>query len=129
MRFLMALAMAASLQAQQPFVPADFAVRRIHKTSQFQLTPLGPELAKEDFDAYMSSIEHLQKTFSGSTRWHNDKITMADAIKDVEGEKARFDARKSFTYAVLARDGKGELGCAYISPSKNPGYDAMVHLS
>ena len=51
--------------------------------------PLGPALAKHDFDAYMSSIEHLQKNFSHSERWPNAKITMADAVKDVEGEIGR----------------------------------------
>lgn len=129
MRFLFAFAAAAvSLGAQQPFVPPHFAVPRLYKTASFQLVPLGPDLAKQDFDAYMSSIEHLQKTFSGSTRWPNGKITMTDAVKDVEGEKERFDGRKSFTYAVLSLDGRTELGCVYISPSRKQGYDAMVRL-
>jgi len=85
-------------------------------------------LAKHDYDAYMSSIEHLQKTFSHSTRWPNEKVTMAGAIKDVEGEIARFNARKSFTYAVLSLDGTKELGCVYISPSRKEGNDAAVRL-
>ena len=39
------------------------------ETSDFKLVPLGPELVKIDYDAYMSSIEHLQKTFTRSTSW------------------------------------------------------------
>ncbi len=46
----------------------------------------------------------------------------------VEGEKQRFDARKSFTYAVLSPDGKKELGCVYVSPSRKEGYDAQVRV-
>lgn len=109
------------------FVPADFSVPTGLKQKSYQLVPLGPDLAKHDYDAYMSSIEHLQKTFTNGS-WPNDKITMADAIKDVEGEIARFKARKSFTYAVLTLDGKTELGCVYISPSREPGFDAQVRM-
>lgn len=126
MRYLLLLLAASCAYAQ--FVPADFKVPTTHKTAQFQLKPLGPDLAKHDYDAYMSSIEHLQKTFTNSTRWPNDKLTMADAVKDVEGEIARFNARKSFTYAVLSLDGSKELGCVYISPSRKEGFDANVRL-
>jgi len=127
LRFLLPL-LALAAYAQAPFVPADFKVPVSHTTAAYQLKPLGPDLAKHDYDAYMSSIEHLQKTFSNGGRWPNDKITMADAVKDVEGEIARFNARKSFTYAVLSLDGTKELGCVYISPSRQEGHDARVRL-
>lgn len=123
------LTIAAFAQPAAPnFVPAGFDVPRLHKSSGYQLVPLGPELARHDYDAYMSSIEHLQQTFSMSTRWPHANLTMADAMKDVEGEKARFDARRSFTYAVLTPDGGKELGCVYVSPSRKRGYDAVVRV-
>ena len=129
-KFTLGMAMMlAPVFAQAPtFVPVDFEVPRLHQAAAFKLVPLGPDLAKQDFDAYMSSIEHLQKTFTGNTNWPTDKVTMAEAVKDVEGEKARFDARKSFTYSVLSLDGSRELGCVYISPSRKQGYDAMVRV-
>lgn len=127
MRYLLLVA-AAGLYAQTPFVPADFAVPAGYQAAEFQLKPLGPDLAKHDYDAYMASIEHLQKTFSNGGRWPNASITMADAVKDVEGEAARFRSRKSFTYAVLSLDGSKELGCVYISPSRKEGHDAAVRL-
>lgn len=115
--------------AEQPsFVPADFAVPAEYRTATFKFVPLGPALARQDYEAYMSSIEHLQKNFTGNTEWPNEKVTMAEAIKDVEGEKERFDARKSFTYSVLTLDGSKELGCVYLSPSKKQGYDAVVRV-
>ncbi len=113
---------------QQLFVPANFNVPREYRTTQFKLVPLGPDLASQDYQAYMSSIEHLQKTFTGSQNWPNRNITMADAMKDVEGEKSRFDARKSFTYSVLTLDGAKELGCVYISPSPKQGYEAVLRI-
>jgi len=128
MRFLYlctALAALAQEAPKSPFVPADFAVPMAHKTAGYQLVPLGPALAKHDYDAYMSSIDHLRTTF-GSGKWPHAGITMDEAIKDVEGEQARFQARKSFTYAVLSLDGKKELGCLYIRPSRKPEFDAKV---
>jgi hypothetical protein len=123
------LTIAAFAQPAAPtFVPAGFDVPRLHKSSGYQLVPLGPELARHDYEAYMSSIEHLQQTFSMSTRWPHANLTMAEAMKDVEGEKARFEARRSFTYAVLTPDGAKELGCVYVSPSRKQGYDAVVRV-
>jgi hypothetical protein len=94
----------------------------------FKLVPLGPDLAKVDFDAYMSSIEHLQKTFSRSTSWPREGISDADAMRDMRSEQARFNSRKSFAYAVLTPDGRRERGCVYVSPSPVKGYDAVVRL-
>ncbi len=83
---------------------------------------------KQDFDAYMSSIEHLQKSFSRSTRWPHAGISDADAMKDMEGEQAAFRARRSFDYSVLTPDGRRERGSVYVSPSPVDGYDAVVRL-
>lgn len=96
------------------------------ETSDFKLVPLGPELAKIDYDAYMSSIEHLQKTFTRSTSWPHAGITDAEAMTDMQAEQARFAQRKSFAYAVLTPDGKRERGCVYVQPSPVAGYDAAV---
>jgi len=110
------------------FVPASFTPPASYSTKAYVLVPLGPGLEKLDYDAYMNSIDHLKATFSNGGKWPHAGITMADALKDVEGEKARFDARKSFTYAVLSSDKSRELGCVYISPSRQPGFDAQVRL-
>lgn len=109
-------------------VPADFNVPTRVEAPGFKLVPLGPEVVQLDFDAYMSSIEHLQNTFSRSTRWPRADITSADAMKDMEGEQARFKSRKSFAFAVLTPDGSRERGSVYVSPSPVAGYDAVVRM-
>ena len=113
--------------ADAPFVPADFAVPKTHQTARYTLKPLGPGLEKLDYDAYMGSIDHIRTTF-GSGRWPRPGITMEEALKDVQGEEARFNARQSFTYAVLSPDGQRELGCVYRQPSRKQGYDAQVTM-
>ena len=76
----------------------------------------------------MSSIEHLQTTFTRSTGWPHEGLTSEDAVKDMETEQGRFAARTSFAYAVLTPDGKRERGCIYVNPSPVEGHDAMVRL-
>jgi hypothetical protein len=128
--------MASPLAAQQPqsagqvspFVPASFDPPKLVETAAFKLVPLGPDLVDVDFKAYMSSIEHLQKTFSRSTDWPREGISHADAMKDMETEQARFTSRKSFAYAVLTPDGSRELGSVYVAPSKFGDYDAVVRM-
>ncbi len=119
---------AAGAERAAPFIPARFSPPTRVETKTFTLVPLGPALAQIDFAAYMSSIEHLQKTFTRSTDWPHPGITAAEAMRDMEGEQARFLKRQSFAYAVLTPDGRRERGCVYVSPSPVGGHDAMVRL-
>ena len=121
----------AATQSSGPvalFVPAEFAVPALVETAHFKLVPLGPELVDVDFEAYMSSIEHLQQTFTRSTDWPHKDISDSDAMRDMETEQARFRKRQSFAYAVLTPDGRRERGSVYVSPSPVEGYDAMVRM-
>jgi hypothetical protein len=130
-RGALALLAAGPLAAQATaFVPADFAAPREHwgPKKVYVLKPLGPKYVKHDYAAYMSSIEHLQKTFSFSTQWPREGITMDEAMKDVEGEWASFEARRKFTYAVLNPAETEEWGCVYISPSPKAAFDAQVRI-
>ncbi|WP_295631231.1 twin-arginine translocation pathway signal protein [Novosphingobium sp.] len=119
---------AAAPAAKAAFVAPDFRVPTLVETPHFKLVPLGPALVKIDYDAYMSSVEHLQKTFTRSTAWPHAGISDAEAMKDMDGEQARFRARKAFSYSVLTPDGKRERGCVYVSPSPVPGYGAQVRI-
>lgn len=110
------------------FVPDDFDPPVLAEAEEFKLVPLGPDLVKIDFDAYMSSIEHLQTTFTRSTGWPREGITDADAMQDMLTEQERFNTRKSFAYGVLTPDGSRERGSVYVSPSPVPGYDAVVRM-
>ena len=118
----------AAKQAARSFVPADFDIPVLVETQKFKIVPLGPALVEVDFEAYMSSIEHLQKTFTRSTDWPHKNISDADAMRDMETEQARFEKRESFAYAVLTPDGSRERGCVYVYPSTVEGYDAIVRM-
>jgi hypothetical protein len=121
-------ASAQAAVAAKPLVAPDFRVPVEATGPGFRRVPLGPALVKIDYDAYMSSIEHLQKTFTRNTAWPHPAITDAEAMIDMETEQARFSQRKSFAYAVLTPDGKRERGCVYVQPSPVPGYGAVVRM-
>ena len=114
--------------AAAPFVPDAFAPPTRVEGEGFVLVPLGPELVDIDYEAYMSSIEHLQQTFTRSTSWPHEGLTDADAMADMQNEARRFAERSSFAYAVLTPDGTRERGCVYVHPSSKIGYDAVVRL-
>jgi hypothetical protein len=116
----------AAPSAPAPWVAPDFAVPTLIEGPGFKLVPLGPALTAIDYRAYMSSIEHLQKTFTRSTGWPHEGLTLTDALVDMETEAGRFAARESFAYAVLTPDGTRERGCVYVYPSKVAGHDAQV---
>jgi len=120
--------MTSETTAVVPFIPVDFNPPILVEAEGFKLVPLGPDLVKVDFDAYMSSIEHLQVTFSRSSSWPREDISDADAMLDMETEQSRFRNRESFAYGVLTPDGTRELGSVYVAPSTVSGYDAVVKM-
>lgn len=107
-------------------VPDLFEVPEQYVTPTYKLVPLGPAVARLDYEAYMSSIDHIRATMGG--KWPHAGLTMEDQARDMAGEKAQWDARRSFPYAVLTKDGSRELGCFYIRPSRKEGYDATATL-
>ena len=114
--------------ATAAFIPADFEPPVRVEGEGFIVVPLGPELVKIDYDAYMSSIEHLQTTFTRSTGWPTADIDDEAAMQDMLNEQGRFERRESFAYGVLTPDGSRERGCVYVRPSTVEGYDAVVRL-
>lgn len=119
----------ATADAQAPqFIPATFEAPTLVETADFKVVPLGPDLVDVDYEAYMSSIEHLQETFTRSTNWPRADLTAEDAMKDMETEQARFEKRESFAYGVLTPDGSRERGCVYVYPSTVEGYDAVIRV-
>jgi hypothetical protein len=125
---LVASPAAADTSAASTLVAADFTVPVRVETEEFVLVPLGPDLVEIDFAAYMSSIDHLQQTFTRSTGWPHPGITAEEAMADMENEAARFAARTSFAYGVVTPDGTRERGSLYVSRSPVAGYDAMVRM-
>ncbi len=108
-------------------VPDSFTVPTTYVGDGYKLAPLGPAVAELDYKAYMSSIDHIKASMGGGN-WPRPDLTMADQAKDMAGEKAQWDGRKSFPFAVLTSDGSRELGCFYLRPSNKAGYDVAATM-
>jgi hypothetical protein len=108
----------------QPFVPAAFAPPIALDHAAFRLRPLGSEHCPSDYAAWTSSIEHIQRTpgFEGGSWPH--PMTLEQNREDLVRHADDFAARRAFAYTVLAPDEETVIGCVYIDPAEQPGFDA-----
>jgi hypothetical protein len=105
-------------ELRPPFVPDDFAVPRELAADGFRLEPLGPQHNARDYEAWTSSMEHIEAT-PGFAEWGWPKpMTPDDNMGDLRRHANDFAVRKGFTYTVLA-DGDRVVGCVYIYPTKD----------
>lgn len=107
----------------KPFVPQDFAVPRQAAIPAFRLQALTLDHADADYEAVVSSSEHLQLLFGRG--WPAGLTTEQHRI-DLAWHQKEFERRTSFAYAVLAASEDVLLGCAYISPGDSSAFDAEV---
>lgn len=109
-----------------PFVPLDFAVPPSLDGDGFRLEPLGPEHNERDHAAWMSSIDHIHSTpgFDDPDRDWPVEMSLEQNLEDLEMHARHFTERAGFTYSVL--DADDVIGCVYIYPTAEPGFDADV---
>lgn len=106
-----------------PFVPADFVVPLRLEQPEFVIRPLRISDVVKDYDAVMSSVEHLQGVFGPNTKWPQG-LTFEEDLIDLGWHHKEFMIRRSFAYTVMSHDEAICLGCLYINPTQRAGYDA-----
>ena len=109
----------------RPIVPKDFIVPEKLETPVFILKPLTITHLIKDFDAVMSSVEHLQGSMDSNDKWPLG-LTIEENLIDIGWHQREFTLRHSFTYTVLSKDEEECLGCCYIYPANDPNYDVQV---
>ena len=107
-----------------PFVPATFEAPRTFDGPGFRLEPLGPEHNERDHEAWMSSVSHIRSTPGFPDGSWPTPMTLERNRQDLERHARDFETRRGFTYTVL--DGRAVIGCVYIYPTNQAGYDAEV---
>jgi len=108
-----------------PFVPPEFEVPEVLETDGFRLRMLTVNDVVKDYEAVMTSKEHLQKVWV--TKWPVG-LTLEQDLIDLGWHQKEFQRRRSFAYTVVSLDESRVLGCVYIDPSSKNGYDAEVYL-
>ena len=105
-------------------VPEEFAVPATLETPRFRLRMLSIHDVDKDYEAVMSSVEHLQGV------WRNDwpaGLTLEQNLVDLGWHHKEFQRRTSFAYTVVKPDESRVLGCVYIYPPSKRGFDAEVY--
>jgi RimJ/RimL family protein N-acetyltransferase len=109
-------------------VPKDFQVPDVFETDRFRLRMLRVTDVVKDYDAVMSSIEHLRKTmpFGPDHVWPTRDLSFEQDLIDLGWHHKEFQRRTSFAYTVMRLDETECLGCVYIYPTSHDEYDAEI---
>ena len=108
-----------------PFVPDDFEVPAVLETDRFRLRMLSVGDDEKDYEAVIESRELLHSM--GNT-WPREGFTIDENLADLERHQQEFLERKAFAYTVVSLDESRVLGCVYINPPKDEGYDAFAYM-
>ena len=110
------------------FAPDSAVIPWGFETDDFKIRMLTIHDLVKDYDAVMSSIDHLKGTFGPSDPWPPDNLTLEQDLIDLGWHQAEFQMRNSFAYTVMNLDESRSLGCVYVNPSEKAGYDTNVIL-
>jgi hypothetical protein len=110
------------------FVPDDFKVPEVLETDRFRLRMLTVNDVIKDYEAVMTSVDHLRGVFGPDSKWPSRDLTLEQDLIDLGWHQKEFQKRASFAYTVFSLDEKRCLGCVYVFPSPNSEYDATILL-
>lgn len=111
---------------RRALVPEDFTVPTGLTGESFCLRMLSIQDLARDYEAVMSSREHLQSLAPGSS-WP-DGLTLEQNLIDLGWHQKEFQRRSSFAYTVVDPADTRTLGCVYIYPATTSECDAEVYL-
>jgi hypothetical protein len=110
-------------------VPDGFAVPERLEHPRFHLRMLTIHDLIKDYDAVMTSVAHLQRTYSAESdgAWP-EGLTLEEDLVDLGWHQREFTMGYSFAYTMMTRDENRCLGCVYINPTRKRDHDAKITL-
>ena len=112
----------------EPFVPSDFKVPTVLECEFFRLRTLTVNDLVKDYDAVMTSREHLLGVFGPNSDWPPEDLSLEQDLVDLGWHQKEFQIRSSFAYTVVSLDDSRVLGCVYIFPTSKSGFDANITM-
>jgi len=109
------------------FVAESFEIPESLETDSFRLRMLTVHDVIKDYDAVMTSAEHLTGLFGTTSKWPAG-LTLEQNLIDLGWHQKEFQKRSSFAYTVVSLDESKCLGCVYIYPSDSDVFEAQVRL-
>ena len=114
---------------QRRLLRLDFEVPERLETEEFRLRMLTVNDLIKDYDAVMSSVEHLKSTFS--VIWEDswpEGLTLEEDLIDLGWHQREFTLGFSFAYTVMNLDESVCLGCVYFEPTSKADYDVAITM-
>jgi hypothetical protein len=101
------------------------------RTSRVHIEPLAPRIRELDYEAYMSSVDHLFQNFWGGVgvepstepwwfgagAWPTPDITPDAGNLDAMSCWTSFGRGEAFSFSALTPDRTKQLGCTYLWPT------------
>jgi hypothetical protein len=109
-------------------IPEDFKIPEVLETPKFRLRMLTVDDVVKDYDAVMTSIDHLLGIFGPRSKWPSKHLTFKQDLIDLGWHQKEFQNRSSFAYTVMNPDASQCLGCMYIFKPTKSGFDAEVYM-
>lgn len=129
MLILLLVAISGHSAAQSlPFVPTNFNVPTVFENQHFRIRTLTVNDVVKDYDAVMSSIDHLQGAFGPDSTWPSADLTFEQDLIDLGWHQKEFQIRSSFAFTVVTLDEERVIGCIYINPTNKGEFDASIAM-
>lgn len=109
------------------FVPDEFEIPQGYTTENFFVRPLRISDVVKDYDAVMTSLDHLQGIFGQRSSWPPSTLTLEQDLIDLGWHHKEFQRRTSFAYTVMTPNEDRCLGCCYLYPCTRNGYDGEAY--
>ncbi|MCL2748857.1 MAG: GNAT family N-acetyltransferase [Alphaproteobacteria bacterium] len=110
------------------FIPDNFIIPDGFLADKIKARMLTINDVVKDYDAVVTSIDHLQGVFGPGSTWPKADISLEQDLIDLGWHQKEFQERTSFAYTVMSPDESVCLGCFYIFPYDKDGFDAIVYM-
>lgn len=110
------------------FIPDGFSPPAGFETRQFRVRKLTIQDVDKDYQAIISSIDHLSGVFGPNNPWPPPNLTLEQNLTDLKWHEDQFDERKSFAYTVVSLDEKSCIGCVYFYPIEERNFEANIYF-
>ena len=96
-------------QSKIPFIPDDFEVPATLETNEYRLRMLSINDVDMDYEAVMSSVNHLSQVWPDSN-WP-ESLTLEQNLIDLAWHQKEFQRRTCFGYTMVTLNEKKMMGC------------------
>ena len=109
-------------------IPKDFKIPEGFSKDKFKIRMLKVTDVVKDYDAVMTSLDHLYGVFGPNHRWPYPELTLEQDLIDLGWHQKEFQRRSTFAYTVMNPDETQCLGCMYIFKPTKKDFDAEVYM-